>query len=336
MIMDELKLLESGRIFPKRLAPLSEEEIRSGWKERDGRPLVSVCCATFNHAKWIEDAICGFLAQKTDFAFEIIVRDDASIDGTTDIVLDYASRYPNIIRPIVNEFNQYSIGIAPAKAWPLVARGKYIALCEGDDFWIVTDKLQKQCDLMRLNADAVMSVALTHCFIDNGGILQYQQTTTAPEHSLIDFDDLSYRYFHTSTFFIRLDAYSEVIKNYWRKGVFDDTALIACLITLGPFVALSEVVSVYRITGRGVYSSRKLASQLEWAYKIAQYLFDVLPAQYKRNQLVQMYSVSVRLSKLHFHDFNWCQVLLWSTRLAVLFTRRALGLVSRRFRLKIS
>lgn len=334
--MGELKSLADKQIFPKRLVPLSEEEIRSGWKDRDGRPLVSVCCATFNHAKWIEDAICGFLAQKTDFAFEIIVRDDASTDGTTGIVLDYASRYPNIIRPIVSEFNQYSIGNTPAKAWPLVARGKYIALCEGDDFWIVTDKLQKQCDLMRLNASAVMSVALTHCFIDNGGVFQYQQTTTAPDHRLINFDDLNYRYFHTSTYFIRLDAYSKVIQKYWRKGVFDDTAMRACLITLGPFVALSEVVSVYRITGFGVYSSRRLAAQLEWGYKISQYLFDVLPSQYKRTQLVQMYSVSLRLSQLHFRALNWCQALIWSARLAVLFTRRALGFVSRYFFLKKS
>ncbi|MEK9776718.1 MAG: glycosyltransferase, partial [Quisquiliibacterium sp.] len=84
--------------IPIPVAPKSEREIIAGWECMSGTPVVSVCCATYNHVDYVADAICGFLSQKTNFRFEIILRDDASSDGTTDVVLDYAKRYPNIMQ----------------------------------------------------------------------------------------------------------------------------------------------------------------------------------------------------------------------------------------------
>lgn len=123
-------------------------------------PLVSICCTTYNQEKYIRDSIEGFLIQKTTFPIEIIVHDDASTDNTALIVKEYAKKHPDLIVPIYQAENQYSQGIKP---WPNFvfprARGKYIALCEGDDYWTDPNKLQKQVDFLEKNPE----YGLVHC-----------------------------------------------------------------------------------------------------------------------------------------------------------------------------
>jgi len=111
--------------------------------------LVSIRCITYNHEKYIADAIEGFLMQKTNFKFEILIHDDASTDKTADIIRQYEKKYFNIIKPIYQMENQFSKGIKVGHEFiQKRAKGKYIALCEGDDYWIDPYKLQKQVDYM--------------------------------------------------------------------------------------------------------------------------------------------------------------------------------------------
>lgn len=112
-------------------------------------PLVSVCCITYNQALYIKDALDSFLMQKTNFPFEIIIHDDASTDDTVLIIEEYQRKYPNIINLIKQDENQYRKGIKISKefVWPN-ARGEFIAICEGDDYWIDDCKLQKQVDAL--------------------------------------------------------------------------------------------------------------------------------------------------------------------------------------------
>ncbi len=118
-----------------------------------GTIMVSVICVTYNHVMYIEEALQSILAQKTDFDYEVIVHDDASIDGTTDIVKQYYQSFPDKIRVILQAENQFSKGIRIAnRLIDEVARGKYIALCEGDDYWIDEYKLQKQVDYMEAHS----------------------------------------------------------------------------------------------------------------------------------------------------------------------------------------
>lgn len=107
--------------------------------------LVSIICNTFNHEKYIRDALESFINQKTDFEYEVLIHDDASTDKTPEIIREYALRYPDLIKPIFEEENQYSkkVSINDIYQYPRV-QGKYIAVCEGDDYWIDMNKLQKQ------------------------------------------------------------------------------------------------------------------------------------------------------------------------------------------------
>ncbi|HJF69447.1 MAG TPA: glycosyltransferase [Butyricimonas virosa] len=116
-------------------------------------PLVSIDCITYNQAPYIRQCLEGFLMQKTTFLFEILIHDDASTDGTSDIIREYETKYPDLIKPIYQKENQYSkgIGISATFQFPR-AKGKYIAICEGDDYWIDPLKLQKQVDFLEKNS----------------------------------------------------------------------------------------------------------------------------------------------------------------------------------------
>lgn len=121
-------------------------------------PLVSIDCMAYNHEAYIRKALEGFLMQKTDFTFEVLIHDDASTDQTANIIRKYEKIYPDIIKPIYQKENQYSKGVEISKEFQYTrASGKYIAICEGDDYWIDPLKLQKQVDFLEENSDFSMS-----------------------------------------------------------------------------------------------------------------------------------------------------------------------------------
>ena len=116
--------------------------------------LVSICCLTYNHVQFIRQCLDGFVMQKTNFSIEILIHDDASTDGTADIIREYEKNYPEIIKPVYQTENQYSKGISFSQIYNyLNIEGKYIAMCEGDDYWIDDNKLQKQIDFLENNKE---------------------------------------------------------------------------------------------------------------------------------------------------------------------------------------
>lgn len=124
---------------------------------RSGRPRVSICCATFNHAPFIAEAIEGFLMQKTTFCVEILIHDDCSTDGTRAIVQRYADDHPELFRLTLPEENQYSRGVSVLQNLRATARGDYIAFCEGDDAWTDPLKLQRQVAFLDENPNCVIA-----------------------------------------------------------------------------------------------------------------------------------------------------------------------------------
>ena len=123
-------------------------------------PLVSIYCLTYNHSNFIRDALDGFLMQKTNFPFEIIIYDDCSTDGNQSVIREYVDNYPDIIKAYLSDVNHYSKGEKDFHMHQFLemARGQYIAFCEGDDYWVDPYKLQKQVDLFRNNP------GMTYCF----------------------------------------------------------------------------------------------------------------------------------------------------------------------------
>ena len=119
---------------------------------------VSITCTTYNHERYIRDALEGFLMQKVDFKYEILIHDDASTDNTANIIREYEKKYPEIFRPIYQSENQYSKGIKVGQLNRIRARGKYIATCEGDDYWTDPYKLQKQVDYMDSHPECSLCV----------------------------------------------------------------------------------------------------------------------------------------------------------------------------------
>lgn len=118
---------------------------------------VSIVCNAYNHEEYIRDALSGFVMQKTTFPFEVLVHDDASTDKTAEIIREYERDYPDLIKPIYQTENQYSKGGGlVGKIQFARARGKYIAFCEGDDFWTDPLKIQKQYDALEAHPEIDM------------------------------------------------------------------------------------------------------------------------------------------------------------------------------------
>lgn len=120
--------------------------------------LVSVICTAYNHEKYIRKALESFVSQKTTFDYEVLVNDDASTDNTSSIIREYEERYPSIIRAFYQQSNMYSKGISVTRFLLSNARGKYFAICEGDDYWIDCDKLQKQVDFMEMHPQVSLCI----------------------------------------------------------------------------------------------------------------------------------------------------------------------------------
>ncbi len=147
--------------------------------------VVAIRCCTYNHEPYIRDALEGFVMQKTDFPFVAIVHDDASTDRTAEIIREYAEKYPDIIKPIYETENQYSKkdgSLARIMNKACDATGaKYVAMCEGDDYWTDPYKLQKQVDFLESHPDYSMCFHGVNIKIEKGCNLsssEFQQLET--------------------------------------------------------------------------------------------------------------------------------------------------------------
>ncbi len=141
----------------------TEVELLRRWGGPGRKPMVSVLCHTYNHERYIDTTIQGFLSQDCGHPFEIVIHDDASTDGTAERIRDWQRRYPTLIRPILQAENQMSRGIMrPFHLAMAQARGDFVALCEGDDYWIDPLKLQRQVSFLIDNPEYSCSVHNYH------------------------------------------------------------------------------------------------------------------------------------------------------------------------------
>lgn len=207
---------------------------------------VSVVCTTYNHENYIRECLDSLLNQKVDFKYEVLVNDDASTDDTPDILREYITKYPDKLKVYFQKENLFSQGIRIVDDILLPnAKGKYIAICEGDDKWIDKNKLQLQYDIMEKNEDCVMC---THNTIihDISRVCEDRFFNNWKNlHVLNDYDVFMGWKVHTSSFFIRRQY---VVLDYRLRGYwFGDFVRVTYLHSEGKIISIPKVMSQYNI-----------------------------------------------------------------------------------------
>lgn len=219
--------------------------------------LVSIVCTTYNHENYIANTIEGFLIQKTNFKFEILIHDDASTDQTANIIKLYEKRYPELIKAIYQKENQYSKGLDVSGYNIKRALGKYIAICEGDDFWTDPLKLQKQIDFLENNPEYSLCVHAAKLvnIKNNRKNLDIRPSNKNRDFSTEEVISGGGGLFPTNSMvFLRKKEIQE--SDFSSKIVFGDYALTIYLSLLGKVYYMDEFMSVYRLNVEGSWSSR--------------------------------------------------------------------------------
>lgn len=227
--------------------------------------MVSIRCAVYNHEKYIRDCLDGFVMQKTNFRFEAIVHDDASTDNTASIIKEYAEKYPDIIKPIYETENQYSKHDGSIRRiMDVEMRGKYIAMCEGDDYWTDPLKLQKQVDFMENNLEVGLCCSKSVVFVDEDNEYKEEKGTLDCEKYstiLLGYNDLN-----TATTLFRKDLWlccQSELNNKLPQDLFFDTAYWYWFARNSKIKYFDEVYSVYRVLPESACHTKDLNKSIE-------------------------------------------------------------------------
>lgn len=267
------------------------------------KPVVSVRCTVYNHAKYLRQCLDGFIMQETTFPFEVIVHDDASTDNSASIIREYANKYPYIIKPIFQTENQYSKHDGSISKHLRAATSpfaKYFAICEGDDYWIDPLKLQKQVDFLEGHPDYVLShtsikyyYQSQHLFIASKDV---KINSKILEKGYLSREDilLSYR-IQTASVLFRRNLLDEIYKYdtfLYKSGYFlmGDTPLWYGLLGKGKIHFLPEVTTVYRKNNNSITGHNNLKKYFRFILSMAELRLYLA----KRDNLSTSFSIYVQ------------------------------------------
>lgn len=250
---------------------------------------VSIFCLAYNHEKYIRDTLNGFIMQKTNFKYEVIIHDDASTDNTAKIIKEYADKYPEIIKPIFQTENQYSKGIpAVIKYVHPKLQGRYLALCEGDDCWIDPYKLQKQYDALENHPEYDMCTHKVEWYDSEIN----KVTDIFPHYSsdcIIPQEDVIYGgggFLGTCSLFMRREVRLNMME-FQKFYVSDYTTQIRGSLR-GGIVFLNEIMSRYRFRTNGSWTSN--------------YIDNKVIQDEVNQKLIGMYEILDRETDYKYHD----------------------------------
>ncbi len=243
------------------------QTVKEGQEQLNEDPLVSISCITFNHAPYIRQCLEGFLMQKTNFKIEVLIHDDASTDGTEEIIREYESQYPDIIKPLYEKENQWVKGRRGSKVFNFPrAKGKYMALCEGDDYWTDPLKLQKQVDFLEVNPGYAFCFHSAEVVTELDNI--YQNFNVTLETRKYTGEEILRRW--------TVPTASVVYRNYDYRSIptdhrflFGDIILFLWLAEKGKIYCINESMSVYRRHEGGVVLKEKIPYQKTIAHYTA-------------------------------------------------------------------
>ncbi len=228
-------------------------------------PLLSIRCLVYNHEQYLRQCLDGFVMQKTNFPFEAIVHDDASTDGSADIIREYAEKYPDIIKPICETENQYSkhdgslVRIMDAAMHP---DSKYVAICEGDDYWTDPNKLQMQVDFLESHSEYSMCFHRANPIIDETGEeMQGLHGDTFRNIQARDYE--STELFEvwtvpTASMVYRKECQFYPLKKRYRNLYGDIVRVLSCA-EMGKVRGIDRMMSVYRVQNKGLTFSPESA-----------------------------------------------------------------------------
>lgn len=277
-------------------------------------PLVSVCCITYNHAPYISQCVDGFLMQKTSFPFEIIINDDCSNDGTTEILKDYAIKYPDLIHLILHDENQYSKGIRRILAtfvYPLV-KGKYIAICEGDDYWTDPYKLQKQVDYLESHPECGLIYTDFDMFYQNNNCFENDLIKSGHYPQISSFEEHLQKaaYIAPPSWLYRRES-KAYVENQMNKGFVDGSFSLALEFFKHSKVHfLEDTTCVYRVLPESASHHKSMLKQYIYAkgvyneqiyfchkYNVEKEISDAIKARFYRKYYGQTLSYGERKEK---------------------------------------
>lgn len=281
--------------------------------KEDKRPImVTIRCITYNQELYIRKCLEGFVMQKTNFRFEAIVHDDASTDGTAEIILEFAKKHPDIIIPVIETENQYSkCDGSIDRIMDSYTHGKYIALCEGDDYWTDPLKLQKQVEFLESHPDYVLvhtdfmilnekSKRIKHHGSRNYQIYEGNVTNTLFNGCWI----------RTLTVCYRNINYNLDVK--YPQGMFKGDIFLFFLLSLkGKFHFLKEETGVYRIVSNSV--SHQSSENRRWMFNESLRKLDYFMADYinadrsLRDRIEKKWLVSDFKHSLRAGDYRYYQ-----------------------------
>lgn len=223
---------------------------------------VQIVCVTYNQKDYIKEALDSFIMQKTNFDFEVLIGDDCSTDGTSEIVEEYVNKYPDIIKHFRRNPNMGPLENFMDLCDRVTA--KYAAFCDGDDFWTDENKLQKQYDFMERNEDVNICCHRTKIQANEDWSLYsfyakqdfiIPNGKKAPSNKKLIVSNIIYEYPHTSSLFIRWNKNVRIPENLKSNGVSGDIPIILLYLGQGYIYISSEVMSVYRRGKSGVINN---------------------------------------------------------------------------------
>jgi len=269
------------------------------------KPLVSVCVQTYNQEAYIEKCLDSILMQKTNFLFEIILGEDQSDDKTKNICVAYSEKYPEKIKLFLrdrkdvilidgNITGRYNF-IENLKS----CQGKYIALCEGDDYWTDNSKLQKQVDYLEANQNVNL------CFhradvLKNGQFKLHPIPGSLPVDDLDYIDLLKHYNFITTASVVFRKPNPFVLPNWFHKVIFGDLGLYKLVSNEKKIGCINEKMSVYRVHDKGLYSGISEFKAKQNYYSFYRSIFPVLNSEEQYVARKKMKGVLKTMSKLKF------------------------------------
>lgn len=213
--------------------------------------IVSVYCTAYNHERYIRQALDSFVMQQTNFKYEVVIADDASTDRTADIIREYEIMYPEIIKPIYYKENQFSRGIPKVNTMMEHSRGKYIAVCEGDDFWTDIHKLQIQVDYMEAHPECSLCIHSAYNVKDDGVIDEHNVFNKVGETRKVTTEEVIRNWIAASSSQLYRKDVIEYPIPFKQDCVNMDYCRMAYLALKGEVYYIDKLMSAYRTQSVG-------------------------------------------------------------------------------------